>query len=121
MVQIKNTYPATLLHILEDEYEPTAESKILEQFIFAFGELACVKDRHMVDIITKRLETLDLHILHNSLTALLKIDVHDNGLRYVNKQVPAQEYNSCKLNEIITGHLAKLPPFFQTVSGPHNA
>ena len=115
MVQIKNTDPATLLHILEEEYEPAAESKIIEQFIFAFGELARVKDRRIVDILTKRLETLDLNNLHNSLTALLKIDVHDNGLRHLNKQVSSQGSNSCKLDEIIIGHLAKLPPFFQTV------
>lgn len=117
MVHGKNTFPITLLHILEEEYKDVVKSDITGRFIFAFGELARVRDRRVVDILKQRSESGDLDELYTSLIALLKIDVRDNGVRHLNGNVPSLGPGTSdgKLDGIILERLNQLPAFYQTV------
>jgi hypothetical protein len=99
----KNGYPDQLEYILTSTFSKHCDVFIIRlNYIFQFGEILRLDDRSTIDFLKKEAECDNFYLSYHSLLSLLKIEVRNNGIRYLNSRAEAKE------TEIVTFIFSRL-------------
>ena len=108
-----NGYPDQLEHVLTSTFPKHQNNFIIRlNYIFQFGEMLRLNDQSTIDFLMKESVSNNFHLSYHSLLSLLKIEVRNNGIRYLNSRAEAKD------TEIITfifGRLGEVSKFNQFV------
>jgi len=109
MNSCKNGYPDQLDYILCRTYSINkSDRKSLLNYIFQFGEISCNNLAHTIDIIREEAKSIHFVYSYQALLALMKIEVRNNGIQYINGR---QEAKETKEILFIFSHLDELDYF----------